>query len=421
MLNRTVAPKIHSIDSINFEQPHSIDITPYCQLVSITNVQNNTAKFELFFDAGTTKEQVELASITNGMLLSGTNKKNSIQINEQIDKLGGFVEQGIGMEVASIGMYSLSEHLLELARIVFEAIDQCVFDDRELKQLLQNRQQKLNVSLEKVSVLAQRMFKENFFANSPKYKKVTHEKDLEAVQQKELVRFHKQYYLQGLRKIVLVGNFTQQEVEQFADLFRHWAIKKESIFEQNFENNKGLFHHQKKEAIQSAIRIGRPLFNKTHRDYIDFMVLNTILGDYFGSRLMRNIREDKGYTYGIGTAVQELEKTGYWMIGTEVAVEVKENTLQEIQREIEILQKTKISNEELGIVKNYIVGQLLKSADGPYSMMDLYLDVDNFNLDMNFYNKMIKSIYEVSPERLQQLAKQYLNWEEFTVVTAGGE
>ena len=147
--------------------------------------------------------------------------------------------------------------------------------------------------------------------------------------------------------------------------------------------------------------------------------MNTIFGDYFGSRLMSNIREDKGYTYGIGTMVAELHETGYFLIATEVGKDVKDATLKEIQYEMERLHSELVPEEELQLVKNYMLGQLLKSADGPYSMTDLYMSVEPYDLDLDFYNRSIESINSITPERIQELAKTYLQWNDMTVVSAG--
>jgi zinc protease len=172
-------------------------------------------------------------------------------------------------------------------------------------------------------------------------------------------------------------------------------------------------------AVQTAIRVGTFLFPKTHPDYLEFQVLNTILGDYFGSRLMANIREDKGYTYGIGSAIMELNQNGYFVIVTEVASEVTENTLTEIQFELKHLQEELVTEDELSLVKNYMLGQLLKSADGPYAMLDLYNSADMYGLDFEFYDLAIAKIREITPERIKELALKYLNWDDFLVITAG--
>jgi predicted Zn-dependent peptidase len=165
--------------------------------------------------------------------------------------------------------------------------------------------------------------------------------------------------------------------------------------------------------------MGKFLFPKNHPDYFEFQVLNTILGDYFGSRLMSNIREDKGYTYGIGTGMMELQLNGYFVIVTEVGKEVTDATLTEIKFEMERLQTELVGEDELTLVKNYMLGQLLKSADGPYAMLDMFNSVDMYGLNLSFYDQAIEKIKHIDAQRIQELAIKYLNWDGFLIVTAG--
>ena len=167
------------------------------------------------------------------------------------------------------------------------------------------------------------------------------------------------------------------------------------------------------------MRIGKTLFNKNHSDFLGFSILNTILGDYFGSRLMKNIREDKGYTYGISSTEAELAKSGYFMIGTEVGSAQKDLAIQEIKNEIERLQKDLVPDEELELVRNYLLGQLLKSADGPYAMTDLFLSVDAYDLDFSFYESYIQKVKNIDAEELRALAVKHLAWDSMTIVIAG--
>jgi predicted Zn-dependent peptidase len=134
---------------------------------------------------------------------------------------------------------------------------------------------------------------------------------------------------------------------------------------------------------------------------------------------MSNLREDKGFTYGVGSMLSEFHETGYFLIATEVGKEHKDAAIQEIKNEIERLHRDLIAEEELELVRNYLLGQLLKSADGPYAMTDLYVGVQAFGLDISFYDRYIKKIHEITPERLQLLAKTYLDWNQMTIVSAG--
>jgi predicted Zn-dependent peptidase len=418
MLNRTISPELKEIDKIDFVKPQIFDISKDVKLFFMKEVPNETARLDLYFDAGTINGDTGIASFVNGMLLSGTDEKTSTQINNEIDELGGFFESGVSNENAVVTMYSLRENVLPILKVMTNAIQNLVFHQHEVEELVNDRRQKFKTSMEKVSFLAQRAFQQRLFSESI-YGRVTNESDFDSISTDSLKSFFKKNYLNGLTKVVVVGDLTQDEIDEIIDLIGSWASNTTTEFEKNIKNLKGYAHLVKDGAVQTAIRVGRMLFNKTHEDYNDFLILNTIFGDYFGSRLMSNIREDKGYTYGIGTMVAELHNVGYFIIATEVGKDVKDATLTEIQNEITRLQTELVGEDELNLVKNYLMGQLLKSADGPYSMTDLYMSVEPYGLDLDFYNTSIDSLNNITPERIQELAVKYLNWNDMTVVSAG--
>lgn len=419
MIDRQTQPNIQPIDEIEFVAPRKMELQPNVYFYHMKEVQNETVRFDLYFDAGKSKSTGGISSFVNGLLLSGTSEKSAHDIEDTINGLGGFYESGVAMENAAVTVYCLRENLKEIAATLIDAIKNVCFDDKEVKQYLADRKQKLKISKEKVNVLAQRKFQQELFASNNYYSNVTEEDDIDAVTKEQLIEFHNEHYRHGLTKIVLVGNVSEEIVSFIIEITKDMLDSNVSNSESVIESNIGRFDVEKDGAIQSAIRLGRVLFNKNHPDYLDFLVLNTILGDYFGSRLMSNIREDKGYTYGIGSALAELKEIGYFLIVTEVGKDVKENTLNEIQKELSRLQNELVSYEELKLVKNYMLGQLLKSADGPYAMMDLFLSAEAQSKSLEFYNDAIESLNTITPERIRELAKKYLNWDEFTIVTAG--
>lgn len=352
-------------------------------------------------------------------LLSGTNEKSSTQIHNEIDALGGFMESGLAAETSVITMYCLRENVLPILHTLTDAIDNVAFLEKEVTELLADKKQTFLMNMEKVSYLSQRAFQQRLFHSSEIYSTIASEDFYDNVSIRDLKKFFEEHYKNGLTKVVVVGNLEQDVIDEMIDTIGKWVKTGKSEFEKEIKNLPGEYHVTKENAVQTAIRIGKILFNKNHEDYNDFMVLNTILGDYFGSRLMSNIREDKGYTYGIGSMVAEYNHIGYFMIATEVGKEVKDATIKEIKFEIERLKTELINAEELNLIKNYLLGQLLKSADGPYSMMDLYLGAECHGLDFDFYNKAIEDLHAITPERIQELAIKYLDWEDMTVVSAG--
>jgi zinc protease len=418
MLDRKKTPELLSIDHISFVKPRIYDITGNVRLYFMKEVPNETSRLDLYFDAGSIRGEVGVASFVNGLLLSGTKDKSSTQIHNELDALGAFFESNVGHESGVVTIYALRENMISILKIIKDAIDKLAFHEYEVEEIISDRKQKFQVNLEKVSFLAQRAFQKAMFNNSA-YGRIMEEQDYDNVTISELRTFHKENYLNGLTKVVVVGDFHQDAIDEIIDLTGSWAKEGSCSYESGIVNLPGVVSVSKDGALQTAIRMGKILFNKSHPDFMSFQVLNTILGDYFGSRLMTNIREDKGYTYGIGSMVAELHETGYFLIATEVGKDVTAPTLEEIKNEVCRLQEELVSEEELDLVKNYLLGQLLKSADGPYSMIDLYIGLEPYGLEMDYYNNAITAIKNITPEQIKELARKYLNWDEFTIVTAG--
>lgn len=419
MLNRTQQPALVPIDKIDFVAPNQHEIAPNIPLFHMKDVPNETARLDLYFDAGKCRGQREIPSFVSGLLLSGTANKTSIQINEEINSLGGFMESGISVENSVITIYSLRENLMRIAHVLMDAIQNTAFIQKEVDELISDRKQGWLIKQEKVNFLAQQNFQKQLFSNNDTYSSPITASDFENVQIEILKAFHEKYYKNGLQKVVVVGDLDAKAIDELIELTRPFTSSTSEDFATELISSPGHQKVEKDGALQTAIRVGRTMFNKKHEDYPDFLVLNTILGDYFGSRLMANIREDKGYTYGIGCMLAELNHTGYFLIATEVGKDVTQATLKEIQFELLQLQETLVPEEELELVKNYMLGQLLKSADGPYAMTDLFMSAQLQGESLEFYNKILDTVRSITSERIRELAQTYLRWEDMSITTAG--
>jgi predicted Zn-dependent peptidase len=180
------------------------------------------------------------------------------------------------------------------------------------------------------------------------------------------------------------------------------------------------FHYfEKEDALQSAIRIGKPLFNRSHKDFTEMMVVNTILGGYFGSRLMNNIREDKGYTYGIGSAIASFNHSGYFFITSEVGADVTQNTLDEVNKEINILRDELVGQEELQLVRNYMIGSFMRSIDGPFALSDKYRILLDYNMNFDYYKNFIETVKTIEAERIMELAQIHFDPKSMYTIVAG--
>ena len=418
MLNRKNPPSLGELTDISFVTPELVKCTPSLPLYWMKKVPNATSRIDFYFDAGTTVGSNVISALTSGLLFSGTKDKTSTQIHNELDSLGAYFDVGLGFETAIVTFYALNEQLPAVVKLFVDIMENATFPSTEVEELINDRKQKLQINLEKVSFLAQRKFQGLIF-DGTHYNRTINLEDYNSVSREEIVSYFEKNYKKGLKKVFLVGDFKEEVVSAIANSVSSWAVEKQEKAIINFQNKAATVHVEKANAVQTAIRVGKTLFNKTHPDYFGFMILNTILGDFFGSRLMKNIREDKGYTYGIGSYLSEIKDSGYFVIGTEVGKEVKEATLTEIRKEIEKLQQELVSEEELNLVRNYLLGQTLKSADGPYALMELFLSVENQDLDLDFFNDFIHKIKSIQAEELRELAKKYLDWDSFSIVSAG--
>jgi predicted Zn-dependent peptidase len=306
----------------------------------------------------------------------------------------------------------------QLIPIIEEALYHANFPETELIQLKAERKQHLMVSLEKVSTLAQRGLQEHLFKGTP-YGRINQPDDFDGVTRTDIQAFFETYFKKGLRKINWVGNPSAAQLDRILQCFSRWTKEVKPLPPINYMPSIERIEVKKADAVQTGIRMGKILFDRSHPDYHKMTVVNTILGEYFGSRLMSNIREDKGYTYGIGSYLGENQSNGYFVIATEVGNEFLADTLVQINAEIERMRTELVPQDELSLVKNYLSGQFLRSADGPFAMMDLFTMVEIRGLDYSFYQNALSTIEEITSEEIMETASNHLNSEEMLIVTAG--
>ncbi len=167
------------------------------------------------------------------------------------------------------------------------------------------------------------------------------------------------------------------------------------------------------------MRIGTTTISANHKDYLGLNVLNTLLGGYFGSRLMSNIREDKGYTYGIGSVLYSYKDIGLFYISAEIKQENCQDAINEIYSEIEILKTKKVSEEELHKVKNFMKGSMLRSLDGSLELSENFRAILKYGLDYDYFHKYLRVVSEIDSDEILRLAQTYFNVNQMVEIRAG--
>ncbi|HRH03119.1 MAG TPA: pitrilysin family protein [Bacteroidia bacterium] len=412
MINRNSAPEIKQVDKINLIQAQKTVFANGIRAYSINAGTQDLVKIEWIFDAGSKFESMpQVAHATNSLLKEGTASFTSAEIAEQLDYYGAFLETNCTKDKAHIILYSLNKHLANVLPLLQEILQHAKFPEKEFAVYKQNSKQKLVVNNQKVEVLARHHFNELIFGKQHPYGVITELEHFDKLNLESIKQFYHHYYTPSNCSMVVSGLVKDETLQMLNQLFGDGWKSEHPVTKTQVEfttTNQRTHLIEKADAVQSAIRIGRVLFNRTHPDYFGMQVLNTVLGGYFGSRLMNNIREDKGYTYGIGSAVASLQQGGYFFIATEVGVDVCAAAIQEIYFELKKLREELIPVEELDLVKNYLLGTFVRSVDGAFAMSEKFNSILEYGLGYDYFDAYLHTIRTISPERLQHLAITYL-------------
>lgn len=425
-LNRKRQPGIRLIDRLEFKDPEITHLSNGIPVYIINSGTQDVVKTDIIFRAGSWYESKPLiAKYTHKMLREGSRNLASQQIAETIDYFGAFLDSSNDFDFTSITLYTLSKYFSELIALMEEIIKYPVFPSKEFEVLNSKQRQKFLIKNQKVKFIARQKFLEMLFGRDHPYGRPLMISDYDNIQPDDLRIFHKAHFNAGSCFILISGKVTDEMKNRLNDHFgsNEWngnPHPDESDFKHVSSDEKSYFV-EKEAAIQSAIRIGKVMFNKKHEDYHKLKILNTIIGGYFGSRLMTSIREEKGYTYGIGSGLASMQRSGYFFIASEVGSEVVKEAVQEVIRELEIITTTPVPEKELNLVKNYILGSFQRSLDGPFALSDSIRSLTEYGLTNNYYREYFDLIKSVTPADLLETAQKHLDPGSFTVLTVGSK
>jgi zinc protease len=377
------------------------------------------AKIEFVFGAGKWYEaHPGVSYFTSHQLQKGTATKNSYQISTETEHLGVHFDVSPGHDFSSIALYGLTKKLPEVFSLTREIITAPVFPEPELEQMKAIYNQTLKINLEKTSYLASLEMRRKLFGENHPYGRDAGLLDVSEIQRSWLSEFHKTRF--NNFQIICSGNVTDDLLQALINCFEYVTLGASPAIA--FNESKGIASAEfieKNGSVQSSIKLGRRAVNRTHADYPGLLLLNHIFGGYFGSRLMKNIREEKGLTYGINSSVAALKHASYLTIGTDVNKENRELALQEIKNEMHKLCNNLIAKSELETARNHFIGSLQSEIATPFAHADKIKNLLLFSLPDNYYQQMIFQIDTLSAKDLMETANKYLDPETFISVTVG--
>jgi len=419
-LDRTIAPLIK--DAVEFD----IQLKPYQKFTLDNSVEVYTFEggaqevmlMELVFFAGNSFETKNwVAPATNYLLKNGTSSKSAFEVNDAFEFYGAYLNRSCYNETATISLHSLTKHFQEVIPVVSELVADAVFPENELDIYKKNQIQQLTLNLKKGDFIANRFIDEYLFGIEHPYGKYSSEEAYNQLTREDLLAFYNKYYKEGKCVVFMAGKFPANIEATLNQYIGSLPLNKHIIETPEHTivgaSTKKYSIVNDPSSVQGSIRIARHFPNRHHPDFAPVQVLNNIFGGFFGSRLMSNIREDKGYTYGIHSYLQNHIQQSAWLISTDAGKDVCRATIEEVYKEMGILRNELVKMDELNLVKNYMLGSLLGDVDGPFQIIGRWKSYILNGLTEEYFYNTIKTVRAIQPEQIKDLANKYLKEEDF--------
>jgi predicted Zn-dependent peptidase len=427
MMDRITMPAIKTVTHLNLAQPEKVLLSNGIPVVILPAGSEPVCRIDLVFEAGSRyQDSIFQSSLTNQMIPEGTANLTGGMIAEEFEFYGSYFNISADRDEADITIHSLEKHLEPVLRLMSQVLIHPAFPEDELSIIKANRIESMKVDDQRVESLARKQFNKLIFGEKHPYGVVGEISDIGPVTPGILREFHNRFYDQAHCRIMITGPHPDQYLQLVERFFgENWPVNKPGNnmatpvlppFGITTQNRCTI---SRPDAVQTAIRIGKPLFSRLHPDFMGLSIVNTILGGYFGSRLMTNIREEKGFTYGINSHLVSLKDSGYFVIGSTVGAEVWEETVAECNKEMSRLCNDKVGADELELVRNYLTGQVQRSVDGPFQMADQLRGLWIHHFDLNYLTRFMVLINTITPDDIRNLAIKYLDHTNMIVVATG--
>ena len=408
--------------------PRSVEMPPSrlthakngVRIYTLSSDDFEVVRFTFVFKAGSSMQtKAFAASSTANMLGEGSTSLTAQEIAERLDFYGSYFDVNIDRDYSYISFCTLKKFFEPTLAVAREILLHPAFPEREFDVYRQKRKQSLTIERKKVDMQSRELFAEALFGSNHPYGISTHEDEYDNLTTEILREHYNTLYTAENAFVVCSGNIDDKvyaEIEALASELHSGASPSVEFPKAQTTH---YMEHNIESALQSSVRVGRLLFPRTHPDFVGMQVVAAILGGYFGSRLMQNLREEHGYTYGVMAAMVNFEQEGYLAIATQVAREKREEAIREIYFEIERLRHELISEEELQMVKNVMIGEILRILDGPFGIADVTIENIMCGMDNSATEQSVQRIFSITPEEVKHLAEKYLKRDDLVVVVAG--
>lgn len=425
-IDRTKPPKPGPESKIKFPSYFEKRLPNDFKVIVIENHEQPIVYISFVVKSGSTYDGdlPGLASVTAELLTKGTKTRTATQIAEEIDFVGGSLNTGSTWDGINVNVLVLKKYLDVGMDILQDVVLNPTFPDEELERIRTQRLASIKQSKAEAGYLAGVRFSKELFASHPYANEINgNEESIQRIKRDDIVKFYQRHFIPNNSFIIFAGDITPEEAMPLVEkYFKVW--EKGENPHKKFQDVSGVAQTKviivdKPGAVQSAIRIGHLGIDRKNKDYAKVYTLNTLLGGYFNSRINMNLRETHGYTYGAYSSFDSRIYPGPFIVSADVRNEVTDSSVVEIIKELKRIIEEPVSEDELKMAKDYIVGSFPLQIETPAQVAARVMAIEIYGLPKDFYDKFREEVKNVTTKDIQEVARKYLHPDRLLIVVSG--
>ena len=415
-------PAINELDTFVCPEVHVAYASNDVPIYQIHKENAQVVLVDIIFKAGRLQEHKQMAaSCTAALLSEGTTQRSSQEIAEYVDYHGATLRVRSDFDTTSIKLLSMTKHIDKLTGLLEEILTMPLFSQDELELIISRRKERLKMDLQKNDIISYRRLTESLFGYNHPYGYNSAPEKYDLIEQADLITHHAQLFNAQNCACFVAGEINPTIVARLKTILSSLPKGSEYVEHKRLSKQPSSIRESvvRGNPLQTSIRMGRHCFSRNHPDYHKLLMANTILGGYFGSRLISNIREDKGLTYGIYSMLDTHMADGSLMISTDVDKSNVKQTIAEIKKELDRMCQEKVPEDELSLVRNYVSGMYINFFDGPLNSIKAIKTLALNNIPLDELKSLLDIYRSISAEEILDTAQQYFNRNDFWTVTVG--
>ncbi len=417
-------PEIRAMEMEDVKLPVKVQLPNGVPLFLINEGVRDVVRLDLLFSGGYAVQNQPLQALfTNRMLREGCSAMGATAFSRSIDSCGAWIETYSTQECNHVTLYSLKRHIGKLLKIISDAVKSPAFSERRLNVVRAANKSHFQVNSCKVDVVAQRHFEKSLWGAEHKFGRLVTVEDYDAITVESLREYYARVYGACNCSIFLSGNIDDAIVQTVTNYFgeEQWGastpVKIDDV--PPVGSACGRVDVKVNDTMQSTVKIGSMTLDTSHPDFQTLKYMTVLLGGFFGSRLMTNIRERNGYTYHIEADISAFGKRNALVVTSETSNEYVSPLIAEVYNEFSRLQNEPVSLKEMEKLRNCTLGELCREYEGVIAKADIFINTYLSGEPFESVNKYLNVVRTATPEDFMRMAQAHLSPEKMIEIVAG--